>query len=48
VSIIYSYPLAGHQILATDRFRLVKQLRGRLRANDNSLHRTNIYESVGV
>lgn len=45
VSIIYSYPLAGDQVLATQRFRLVKQLRGSLRSNSNSLHRTNIYES---
>jgi SAM-dependent methyltransferase len=45
VSIIYSYPLAGDQVLATGRFRLVRQLRGSLRANSNSLHRTNIYES---
>jgi SAM-dependent methyltransferase len=45
VSIIYSYPLAGDQILATNRFRLVKHLRGSLRRAGNSLHRTNIYES---
>jgi SAM-dependent methyltransferase len=45
VSIIYSYPLAAAQIVATGRFRLVKRLRGSLRANENSLHRTNIYES---
>jgi SAM-dependent methyltransferase len=44
VSIIYSYPLAGDQVLATKRFRLVKHLRGSLRSTD-SLHRTNIYES---
>jgi len=45
LSIIYSYPLAADQLVATQRFRLVKQLRGTLRANSNSLHRTNIYES---
>jgi SAM-dependent methyltransferase len=44
VSIIYSYPLAGDQVLATQRFRLVKQFRGSLR-NPEGLHRTNIYES---
>jgi SAM-dependent methyltransferase len=45
VSIIYSYPLAGDQVLATNRFRVVKHLRGSLRRAGNSLHRTNIYES---
>jgi SAM-dependent methyltransferase len=44
VSIIYSYPRAAGQIIATKRFRLVKHLRGSLRSKD-SLHRTNIYES---
>lgn len=45
MSIIYSHPLSGDQILATNRFRLVKHLRGSLRRFGNSLHRTNIYES---
>jgi SAM-dependent methyltransferase len=45
VSIIYSYPLAANQVLATGRFRLVRELRGSLRGNTNSLHRTHIYES---
>jgi SAM-dependent methyltransferase len=46
VSIIYAFPRAATQVEATGRFRLVKQLRGSLRDNTNSLHRTNIYESV--
>jgi predicted RNA methylase len=45
VSIIYSFPVAGEQVLATQRFRLVKQVRGSLRSNSSSLHRVNIYES---
>lgn len=45
VWIIYGFPLAAAQVEATGRFRLVKQLRGSLRDNTNSLHRTNIYES---
>jgi SAM-dependent methyltransferase len=45
VWIVYGYPRAAAQVEATGRFRLVRQLRGRLRANRNSLHRTNIYES---
>jgi SAM-dependent methyltransferase len=45
VWIIYGFPLAAAQVEATGRFRLVKQLRGSLRDNTNSLRRTNIYES---
>jgi SAM-dependent methyltransferase len=45
VSLIYAFPRGAAQVEATGRFRLVKQLRGSLRANANSLHRTNIYES---
>ena len=46
VSIVYAFPRAATQVEATGRFRLVKQLRGSLRDNENSLHRTNIYEST--
>jgi SAM-dependent methyltransferase len=44
--LVYGFPLAASQVEATGRFRLVKQLRGSLRDNTNSLHRTNIYEGV--
>jgi SAM-dependent methyltransferase len=43
--IVYGFPRAASQVEATGRFRLVKQLRGSLRDNLNSLNRTNIYES---
>ena len=43
--IVYGYPRAAAQVEATGRFRLNTQLRGSLRGNRNSLHRTNIYES---
>jgi SAM-dependent methyltransferase len=44
VRLIYVYPLGAEQILATGRFRLVKQQRSRLL--DNPHTQTSIFESV--
>jgi SAM-dependent methyltransferase len=46
VSLVYAFPRAADQVEATGRFRLAKQMRGTLLSNEDSLHRTNIYESV--
>jgi SAM-dependent methyltransferase len=46
VSIVYQYPVRAHQVLATGRFRLVKELRGGLRRTAARLYRTSIFESV--
>src|SRR5207247_10740875 len=45
VALIYCHPRAAEQVLATGRFRLLKELRGGLRPEPNHLHRTYIYES---
>jgi SAM-dependent methyltransferase len=45
VSLIYQCPVRAAQVLATGRFRLVKELRGGLRPASARLYRTCIFES---
>jgi SAM-dependent methyltransferase len=45
VALIYQRPVRAEQVLATGRFRLVKELRGGLRPAAARLYRTLIFES---